>query len=131
MGNGVKLYVPDIHSDEISKRSCGNHRQATYGDNAFSIRYQPMIALLDGSNGKEYYEVILGVSKEVPADTIPDDFINNLFKSILPAKLIAGSLPRHWCPGRKIKTHLTPSCLSISVPSHFRSGILPWLSNLL
>ena len=57
------------------------------GKDAFSIRYQPIVALIDGGSGKEYYEVILGVSKEVPSEDIPEDFINNLFKSDIAAEV--------------------------------------------
>ena len=92
-----------------------------------------MIALLDGGNGKEYYEVILGVSKEVPADTIPDDFINNLFKSD-----IAGEVDR-WVItqalvslAEKLKTHPdTQLFINISAQSFSDPDFLPWLSSLL
>ena len=134
VGNGVKLYVPDIHSDEISKNEAvAITAKRLMGESAFSIRYQPMIALLDGGSGKEYYEVILGVSKEVPADSIPDDFINNLFKSD-----IAGEVDR-WVINQaleslteKLKTNPdTQLFINISAQSFSDPDFLPWLSNLL
>lgn len=134
VGNGVKLYVPDIHSDEISKNEAvAITAKRLMGESAFSIRYQPMIALLDGGSGKEYYEVILGVSKEVPADSIPDDFINNLFKSD-----IAGEVDR-WVITQaleslteKLKTNPdTQLFINISAQSFSDPDFLPWLSNLL
>ena len=134
VGNGVKLYVPDIHSDEISKNEAvAITAKRLMGESAFSIRYQPMIALLDGGSGKEYYEVILGVSKEVPADSIPDDFINNLFKSD-----IAGEVGR-WVITQaleslteKLKTNPdTQLFINISAQSFSDPDFLPWLSNLL
>jgi EAL domain-containing protein (putative c-di-GMP-specific phosphodiesterase class I) len=56
-------------------------------DKLFSICYQPIVALSSGGTGKEYYEVILGTSGKVSNDDIPEDFINNLFKSDIAAEV--------------------------------------------
>ena len=134
VGNGVKLYIPDIHSDEISKgEAVAITAKRLLGDNAFSIRYQPIVALLDGGSGKEYYEVILGVSKEVAADSIPDDFINNLFKSE-----IAGEVDR-WVITQALeslteKLNTNPDTqlfINISAQSFSDPDFLPWLNSVL
>lgn len=134
VGNGVKLYIPDIHSDEISKtEAVAITAKRLLGENAFSIRYQPIVALIDGGSGKEYYEVILGVSKEVPSDTLPDDFINNIFKSD-----IAGEVDQ-WVITQalqslteKLKTNPeTQLFINISAQSFSDQEFLPWLAKVL
>ena len=82
IGNGAKFYMPDIHSNEVSDNEAVIiTAKRLLGEELFSIRYQPIVALTSGGSGKEYYEVILGVNKAVPANEIPTDFINDLFKS--------------------------------------------------
>ena len=79
VGNGVKFYIPDIHSDEVSKTEAVEiTAKQLLSKNSFSIHYQPIVALIDSGSGKEYYEVILGINKDVPSDKVPEDFINNL-----------------------------------------------------
>ena len=74
--------MPDIHSNEASDNEAVIiTAKRLLGEELFSIRYQPIVALTSGGSGKEYYEVILGVNKAVPANEIPTDFINDLFKS--------------------------------------------------
>ena len=134
VGNGVKLYIPDIHSDEVSKtEAVAITAKRLLGENAFSIRYQPIVALLEGGSGKEYYEVILGVSKEVPSDDIPDDFINNLFKSEIAAEVdrwvISQALESL---SEKLKTNPeTQLFINISAQSFSDKAFLPWLANVL
>ena len=87
-GNGARFFVPDIHSDEVSQNEAVViTARRLLNDKQFSIRYQPIVALSSGGTGKEYYEVILGTSGEVPNDDIPEDFINNLFKSDIAAEV--------------------------------------------
>ena len=87
-GNGARFFVPDIHSDEVSQNEAVViTARRRLNDKQFSIRYQPIVALSSGGTGKEYYEVILGTSGEVPNDDIPEDFINNLFKSDIAAEV--------------------------------------------
>ncbi len=134
VGNGVKLYVPDIHSDEVSKtEAVAITAKRLLGEDGFSIRYQPIVALMDGGSGKEYYEVILGVSKEVPRDNIPDDFINNLFKSDIAAEVdqwvISQALESL---GEKLNTNPeTQLFINISAQSFSDKTFLPWLANVL
>jgi EAL domain-containing protein (putative c-di-GMP-specific phosphodiesterase class I)/GGDEF domain-containing protein/FixJ family two-component response regulator len=134
IGNGVKLYVPDIHSDEVSKTEAVTiTAKRLLSENAFSIRYQPIVALLEGGSGKEYYEVILGVSKDVPSEEIPEDFINNLFKSD-----IAGEVDR-WVIDQALKSLAeklnsnpeTQLFINISAQSFSDREFLPWLTSVL
>ena len=134
VGNGVKLYIPDINSDEVSKtEAVAITAKRLLGENAFSIRYQPIVALLDGGSGKEYYEVILGVSKEVPSDDIPDDFINNLFKSDIAAEVDQWVITQALASlGEKLKTNPeTQLFINISAQSFSDKTFLPWLANVL
>ena len=134
VGNGVKLYIPDINSDEVSKtEAVAITAKRLLGENAFSIRYQPIVALLDGGSGKEYYEVILGVSKEVPSDDIPDDFINNLFKSDIAAEVDQWVIIQALASlGEKLKTNPeTQLFINISAQSFSDKTFLPWLANVL
>lgn len=87
-GNGARLFAPDIHSDEVSQNEAVViTAKKLLTDKMFSIRYQPIVALISGGSGKEYYEVILGINEEVPTQDVPDDFINNLFKSEIAAEV--------------------------------------------
>lgn len=134
VGNGIKFYIPDINSDEVSNtEAVAITAKRLMSENRFSIRYQPIVALLEGGSGKEYYEVILGVSKEVPANEIPEDFINNLFKSD-----IAGEVDR-WVISQalqslaeKLKTNPdTQLFINISAQSFSDPAFLSWLANVL
>ena len=134
VGNGVKFYIPDIHSDEVSKtEAVAITAKILLSKNAFSIHYQPIVALIDGGSGKEYYEVILGVKKDVPAEEVPEDFINNLFKSDIASEVdrwvIAQALE---ALAEKLKTNPeTQLFINISAQSFTDEGFLPWLKTIL
>ena len=134
LGNGAKFYIPDIHSDDISKaEAVVITAKNLLSKGAFSIRYQPIVALIDGGSGKEYYEVILGVKKDIPASEIPEDFITNLFKSEIAAEV------DRWVIGQaldalteKLKTNPeTQLFINISAQSFAGSDFLPWLQKAL
>jgi len=134
LGNGAKFYIPDIHSDDISKaEAVVITAKNLLNKGAFSIRYQPIVALIDGGSGKEYYEVILGIKKDVPASEIPEDFITNLFKSEIAAEV------DRWVIGEalsslteKLKTNPeTQLFINISAQSFSDSEFLPWLQKAL
>lgn len=134
LGNGAKFYIPDIHSDEISKaEAVVITAKNLLSKGAFSIRYQPIVALMDGGSGKEYYEVILGIKKDVPASEIPEDFITNLFKSEIAAEV------DRWVIGEalsslteKLKTNPeTQLFINISAQSFADTEFLPWLQKAL
>ena len=134
VGNGVKLYIPDIHSGEVSKtEAVAITAKRLLGENAFSIRYQPIVALLEGGSGKEYYEVILGVSKEVAADKIPEDFINSLFKSDIAAEVDRWVITQALeSLAKKLKTNPeTQLFINISAQSFSDQAFLPWLATVL
>ena len=133
-GNGAKFYIPDIHSDDISKaEAVVITAKNLLSKGAFSIRYQPIVALIDGGSGKEYYEVILGIKKDVPVSEIPEDFITNLFKSEIAAEV------DRWVIGQalsslneKLKTNPeTQLFINISAQSFADSEFLPWLQKAL
>ena len=134
VGNGVKFYVPDIHSDEVSKtEAVAITAKLLLSKDAFSIHYQPIVALIDGGSGKEYYEVILGVKKDVPAEEVPEDFINNLFKSDIAAEVdrwvISQALE---ALAEKLKTNPeTQLFINISAQSFTDEDFLPWLKTTL
>ena len=134
VGNGVKFYVPDIHSDEVSKtEAVAITAKLLLSKDAFSIHYQPIVALIDGGSGKEYYEVILGVKKDVPTEEIPEDFINNLFKSDIAAEVdrwvISQALE---ALAEKLKTNPeTQLFINISAQSFTDEDFLPWLKTTL
>ncbi len=134
LGNGAKFYIPDIHSDEISKsEAVVITAKSLLARNAFLIRYQPIVGLIDSDSGKEYYEVILGINKEIPSSEIPEDFITNLFKSEIAAEV------DRWVIGQalasladKLKTHPeTQLFINISAQSFTDSEFLPWLKKAL
>jgi EAL domain-containing protein (putative c-di-GMP-specific phosphodiesterase class I)/FixJ family two-component response regulator len=134
VGNGVKLYIPDIHSDEVSKtEAVAITAKRLLGEGGFSIRYQPIVALIDGGSGKEYYEVILGVSKEMSSDDIPDDFINNLFKSDIAAEVDQWVITQALQSlTEKLNTNPeTQLFINISAQSFSDSEFLPWLAKVL
>ena len=134
VGNGVKFYVPDIHSDEVSKtEAVAITAKRLLGENGFSIRYQPIVALIDGGSGKEYYEVILGVKKEVPAEEVPEDFINNLFKSDIAAEVDRWVISQALAAlAEKLKTNPeTQLFINISAQSFTDKDFLPWLKTTL
>ena len=134
LGNGAKFYIPDIHSDDISKtEAVVITAKNLLNKGAFSIRYQPIVALIDGGSGKEYYEVILGIKKDVPASEIPEDFIANLFKSEIAAEVdrwvISEALNSLT---EKLKTNPeTQLFINISAQSFANTAFLPWLKKAL
>ena len=134
LGNGAKFYIPDIHSDDISKtEAVVITAKNLLSKGAFSIRYQPIVALIDGGSGKEYYEVILGINKEIPASEIPEDFIANLFKSEIAAEVdrwvISEALNSLT---EKLKTNPeTQLFINISAQSFANTEFLPWLQKAL
>ena len=134
VGNGVKFYIPDIHSDEVSKTEAVEiTAKQLLSKNSFSIHYQPIVALIDSGSGKEYYEVILGINKDVPSDKVPEDFINNLFKSEIAAEV------DRWVIGQalaslseKLKANPeTQLFINISAQSFTDYKFLPWLKTTL
>jgi len=134
LGNGAKFYIPDIHSDEISKaEAVVITAKNLLSKGAFSIRYQPIVALIDGGSGKEYYEVILGINSDVPASEIPEDFVANLFKSEIAAEV------DRWVIGQalsslteKLKSNPeTQLFINISAQSFADNAFLPWLQKAL
>ena len=133
-GNGAKFYIPDIHSDDISKADAVViTAKKLLSKDAFSIRYQPIVALIDGGSGKEYYEVILGINSEIPASEIPEDFIANLFKSEIAAEV------DRWVINQalssltdKLKSNPdTQLFINISAQSFADNEFLPWLQKAL
>lgn len=133
-GNGAKFYIPDIHSDDISKADAVViTAKKLLSKDAFSIRYQPIVALIDGGSGKEYYEVILGIKSDIAASEIPEDFITNLFKSEIAAEV------DRWVINQalssltdKLKSNPeTQLFINISTQSFADSGFLPWLQKTL
>ena len=134
VGNGVRFYIPDIHSEEISTgEAVVITAKSLLSKDAFSIRYQPIVALIDGGSGREYYEVILGINESVPVSEIPEDFISNLFKSEIAAEV------DRWVIGQalsslteKLKTNPeTQLFLNVSAKSFADSDFLPWLQKAL
>lgn len=130
-GNGVRFFVPNIHSDEISQNEAVViTAKKLLSDRLFSVRYQPIVALISGGSGKEYYEAILGVNKDVPNDDIPEDFINNLFKSEIAAEV------DRWVISKVLSTLAdklasnpdTQLFINISRQSFSDEAFLPWLT---
>ena len=133
-GNGVKFFVPDIHSNEVSQNEAVViTAKKLLSDKLFSVRYQPIVALISGGSGKEYYEAILGINTEVPSKDIPEDFINNLFKSEIAAEV------DRWVISKVLKTLAgklasnpdTQLFINISRQSFSDQGFLPWLTQAL
>ncbi len=134
VGNGARFYMPDIHSNEVSKNEAIIiTAKRLLNEELFSIRYQPIVALTSGGSGKEYYEVILGVSKSVAANEIPADFINDLFKSDIAADV------DRWVIDKALislseKLDVSPETklfINISTQSFSDQGFLPWLKEAL
>ena len=130
-GNGVRFFVPNIHSDKISQNEAVViTAKKLLSDRLFSVRYQPIVALISGGSGKEYYEAILGVNKDVPNDDIPEDFINNLFKSEIAAEV------DRWVISKVLNTLAdklasnpdTQLFINISRQSFSDEAFLPWLT---
>ncbi len=133
-GNGAKFYIPDIHSDDISKADAVViTAKKLLAKDAFSICYQPIVALIDSGSGKEYYEVILGVKTEVSATEIPEDFIANLFKSEVAAEVDRWVISQALESLRdKLKSNPeTQLFINISAQSFADSDFLPWLQKTL
>ena len=133
-GNGARFFVPDIHSDEVSQNEAVViTAKKLLGDQLFWVRYQPIVALISGGSGKEYYEAVLGVSKEVPSNDIPEDFINNLFKSEIAAEV------DRWVISEVLNTLVTKLAsnpdtqlfINISRQSFSDQSFLPWLTQAL
>lgn len=130
MGNAAKFCMPDIHSNEVSQNEAVIiTAKRLLGSELFSIRYQPIVALTSGGSGKEYYEAILGVNKSVAANEIPDDFINDLFKSDIAADVdrwvitkALGSLSEKLTASPE-----TQLFINISTQSFSDEAFLPWL----
>ena len=101
--------------------------------NGFSIRYQPIIALIDGGSGKEYYEVILDISKEINESEIPQDFISELFKSEVAAEVDRWVITQALSAlTEKLQTHPeTQLFINISAQSFADSNFLNWLEDAL
>lgn len=133
-GNGARFFVPDIHSDEVSQNEAVViTAKKLLGDQLFWVLYQPIVALISGGSGKEYYEAVLGVSKEVPSNDIPEDFINNLFKSEIAAEV------DRWVISEVLNTLVTKLAsnpdtqlfINISRQSFSDQSFLPWLTQAL
>ena len=133
-GNAAKFFAPDIHSDEVSQNEAVIiTAKKLLHDKMFSIRYQPIVPLISGSSGKEYYEAILGVSKEVPSDDIPEDFINNLFKSEIAGEVDLWVISKALSSlATKLATNPeTQLFINISAQSFADEAFLPWLTSAL
>lgn len=134
VGNGAKFYMPDIHSNEVSKNEAVMiTAKRLLGDELFSIRYQPIVALTSGGSGKEYYEVILGVNKSVASTEIPADFINDLFKSDIAAEVDRWVISKALASLSK-KLSISPQTqlfINISTQSFSDEGFLLWLKEAL
>jgi len=130
VGNGTKFYMPDIHSNEVSKNEAVIiTARRLLSDELFSIRYQPIVALTGGGSGKEYYEVILGVNKSVASSEIPADFINDLFKSDIAAKVDRWVIKKALASLSK-KLSISPQTqlfINISTQSFSNKAFLSWL----
>ncbi|MDA8782637.1 GGDEF domain-containing protein [Porticoccaceae bacterium] len=133
-GNGARLFAPDIHSDEVSQNEAVViTAKKLLTDKMFSIRYQPIGALISGGSGKEYYEVILGINEEVPTQDVPDDFINNLFKSEIAAEVDRWVIHQ---ASKALSSKLSTSpdtqlFINISPQSFADKEFLPWLTEAL
>jgi len=130
VGNGAKFYMPNIHSNEVSKNEAviitAKH---LLSDELFSIRYQPIVALTGGGSGKEYYEVILGVNKSVANSEIPANFINDLFKSDIAAEVDRWVIEKALASLSK-KLSISPQTqlfINISTQSFSDEAFLSWL----
>jgi EAL domain-containing protein (putative c-di-GMP-specific phosphodiesterase class I)/GGDEF domain-containing protein/PAS domain-containing protein len=130
VGNGAKFYMPNIHSNEVSKNEAviitAKHQLS---DELFSIRYQPIVALTGGGSGKEYYEVILGVKKSVANSEIPANFINDLFKSDIAVKVDRWVIKKALTSLSK-KLSVSPQTqlfINISTQSFSDGAFLSWL----
>ena len=133
-GNGAGFFVPDIHSDEISQQEAVIiTAKKLLRDQLFSIRYQPIVALISGGSSKEYYEVILGVNQQVEDSDIPQDFINNLFKSEIAAEVDRWVINSALASlSSKLKSNPdTQLFINISPQSFSDSQFLPWLTGIL
>ncbi len=133
-GNGAQFFVPDIHSDEISQQEAVIiTAKKLLRDQLFSVRYQPIVALISGGSGKEYYEVILGVSQQVDRDDIPPDFINSLFKSEIAAEVDRWVISTALLSlSTKLQSNPdTQLFINISPQSFSDSQFLPWLTGIL
>lgn len=134
IGNGAKVYIPDINSEEVSREEAVViTAQRLLDDKLFTIRYQPIVPLLSEGEVHEYYEIILGISKDVPDREIPSDFNHNLFKSP-----IAGVVDRFVILEAmksltaKLKTHPdTQLFINVSSSSFTDQTFLPWLKTAL
>lgn len=134
IGNGAKFYMPDIHSNEVSDNEAVIiTAKRLLGEELFSIRYQPIVALTSGGSGKEYYEVILGVNKAVPANEIPTDFINDLFKSEIASDVDRWVINKALASlSEKLKVNPeTQLFINISTQSFSDDTFLPWLKEAL
>ncbi|MGB2465928.1 MAG: EAL domain-containing protein [Porticoccaceae bacterium] len=130
-GNGARFFVPDIHSNEVSQNEAVViTARKLLSDKLFSVRYQPIVALISGGSGKEYYEAILGVNQEVPSGDIPDDFINNLFKSEVAAEVDRWVINRvlSTLPDKLVTNPDTQLFINISHQSFSDEAFLPWLT---
>ncbi len=130
VGNGAKFYMPNIHSNEVSKNEAVIiTAKRLLSDELFSIRYQPIVALTGGGSDKEYYEVILGVNKSVASSEIPADFINDLFKSDIAAKVDRWVIKKALASLSK-KLSVSPQTqlfINISTQSFSDEAFLSWL----
>ena len=134
IGNGAKFYMPDIHSNEASDNEAVIiTAKRLLGEELFSIRYQPIVALTSGGSGKEYYEVILGVNKAVPANEIPTDFISDLFKSEIASDVDRWVINKALASlSEKLKVNPeTQLFINISTQSFSDDTFLPWLKEAL
>jgi len=130
-GNGARFFVPDIHSNEVSQNEAVViTARKLLSDKLFSVRYQPIVALISGGSGKEYYEAILGVNQKVPSGDIPDDFINNLFKSEVAAEVDRWVINRvlDTLPHKLATNPDTQLFINISHQSFSDEAFLPWLT---
>lgn len=80
IGNAAVLYEPDIHAEDISTDEATLLTARKFiKENKFTIHFQPLIALK--GNPKHFYETRLRVAPGVTKESMPEDFLKNIWKS--------------------------------------------------
>lgn len=127
VGNGAKLFEPELSTEEAAEANIGQLIQGAIKNNRFRLLYQPIISLR-GSE-EEYYEVLLRLLNDDDEEICPNEFLGTAAEMGAITKIdrwvileSIKQLAEHRARGNK-----TRLIVNLSRQSLCDQSLLPWL----
>ncbi len=126
-GNGVKIYEADIKTAAKTSFNVEELGDTLLDKNLFVLFYQPLVPL--HGEPSEFYEVLLRVSPEGNPEDLPEDFIDQLFRSKVAGKIDRWVIMESF-KALSEKTKSDPETrlfINLADATICDSGFIPWL----